>query len=173
MNFMENIPEIGTANRRGAVTVRKSASIKVVACMMAWSMITAWGLSQGGEFHAAAVLNEQPEPHHRETTRAYNIFEAVGVAEARAKDVRKVQQSDLLPDAGLADVKIAEQVKAVVRRDPDVRTVDVVIYVSRGVVTLTGIVSTPDQKSRAEQLASEVEGVTAVVNHIAVSDVRP
>ncbi|WP_447987158.1 BON domain-containing protein [Nitrospira sp. Nam74] len=42
-----------------------------------------------------------------------------------------------------------------------------------GVVTLRATVSTSHQRSRAEQLASEVEGVTAVVNEIVVSNVRP
>lgn len=64
-------------------------------------------------------------------------------------------------------------VKAAVRRDPDVRTVDVVIFVSGGIVTLSGPVSTSHQRSRAEQLASEVEGVTAVVNEIVVSNGGP
>lgn len=85
--------------------------------------------------------------------------------------MRKVQQPDLLPDVTLADVKIAAQVKAAVRRDLDVRTVDVLVFVSSGVVTLSGTVSAPLQRAKAEQLASEVEGVTAVVNHIAVSSV--
>lgn len=120
-------------------------SVKVVAYTMAWSIVTAGVSSQ---------------------------FDAVGVAEENAKDGPKVQQSDLLADH-LADVKIAEQVKAVVRRDPDVRTVDVVVFVRGGVVTLSGTVSTAHQRSQAEQLASRVEGVAAVVNKIAVSNISP
>jgi hypothetical protein len=145
------------------VTVQRFASIKAIACTMAWLVMTAGMLSQAG-----AALNEHPEPRHREITLAYSALDAIHVAEERPKGALKVQQSD-----PLADAKIAERVKAAVRRDPDVRTVDVVVFVSDGIVTLTGIVSTPHQRSQAEQVASEVEGVTAVVNHIAVSNVRP
>ncbi len=171
MRFMENIRKIREKTRRqiedGPVTVRRSASIKAIACAMAWSIMTAGVSGQAGENHPVAMFEEQPGPRHLEIDRAYSTFEAAGVAEER-KHALKVQQSD-----PLADAKIAEQVKAVVRRDPDVRTVDVVVFVSGGVVTLSGTVSTPHQRSQAEQLASQVEGVTAVVNKINVSSVRP
>lgn len=148
MSFVENSQAILEGMRpqieKGTVQWR-SASVKVVAYTMAWSIVTAGVSSQ---------------------------FDAVGLAEENAKDGPKVQQSDLLADR-LADVRIAEQVKAVVRRDPDVRTVDVVVFVRGGVVTLSGTVSTAHQRSQAEQLASRVEGVAAVVNKIAVSNISP
>ena len=150
-----------------SVTARRSASINAIACAMAWFVMAAGVPSQAVGKHTVTGLNEQLKSRHLETTRSYSAFEAVGVAD-EGKHALKVQQSD-----PLADVKIAEQVKAAVRRDPDVRTVDVVVFVSGGVVTLSGTVSTPHQRSQAEKLASQVEGVTAVVNKIKVSSVRP
>lgn len=148
MSFVENNQAIqeGTRLQIEMGTVQwRSASVKVVAYTMAWSIVAAGVSSQ---------------------------FDAVAVAEEKANSVLKVQQSDRLADR-LADVRIAERVKAAVRRDPDVRTVDVVVFVRGGVVTLSGTVSTPHEKSQAEQLASQVEGVTAVVNEIAVSNISP
>jgi hypothetical protein len=159
----------------GPVTVRKSASIKAVACTEAWVIMTAGVQSHGGEIHAVAALNKQPEPHHREITRAYNTFESVGITEEQAKNVLKVQQSTSPTDGKLADAKIADQVKAAVRRDPDVRTVDVVVLVSGGVVTLSGTVTAPHQRSQAENLASEVDGFIDGQSHRGVerTPVRP
>jgi osmotically-inducible protein OsmY len=124
-------------------------------------------LNQAREILAAVTLEEQLGSRRTELAYASGILDAIGGVEERAKDMLKIQQSDPLGDAIIAD-----QVKAVVRRDPDVRTVDVVIFVSGGVVTLSGTVSTSHQRSRTERLASEVEGVTAAVNEIVVSNVR-
>ena len=38
----------------------------------------------------------------------------------------------------------------------------------RGVVTLNGVVQTVEEKSRAESLASRVEGVTKVINNLQI-----
>lgn len=149
-------------------TMRRPAYFKTVACMAAWFMMTMTVLGQAGEIHADGTLSKQAELDRVELMRASSLFNAVGVAGERVKDVVQVQQSE-----AIADARIADKVKTAVRRDPEVRTVDVVVLVSGGVVTLSGTVSTSHQRARAEQLASEVEGVTAVVNHIAVSNVRP
>ncbi len=142
--------------------------IEAVACAMIWSVMAAEVPGEFRQHYPDARLDEQHTSPHLEITRAYSMFDGDGVTEERTKDMLKVQQS-----APLADAKIAEEVKAAVRRDPDVRTVDVVVFVSRGVGTLSGTVSTAQQKSRAEQLASQVEDVAAVVNKITVSDVHP
>jgi hyperosmotically inducible periplasmic protein len=47
---------------------------------------------------------------------------------------------------------------------------DVNVEVSRGVVQLSGFVSTPQEKARAGDLASAVEGVRDVENQIALTD---
>lgn len=156
--------QTGRIARRRATHVVSS----LLASVMAWSMTVAGARGQTSEIDAIVTLDDGSEHRHRQITRAYHIIEDIRAAEARAKDGITVQQSDRL-----ADMKLAEQVKAAVRRDPDVRTVDVVVFVSKGVITLSGTVSTPHQRSQAEKLASEVEGITAVVNHIAVSSVRP
>jgi osmotically-inducible protein OsmY len=47
---------------------------------------------------------------------------------------------------------------------------DVNVEVSKGVVQLSGFVSTPQEKARAGDLASAVEGVRDVENQIALTD---
>ncbi|MEO8339218.1 MAG: BON domain-containing protein [Nitrospirota bacterium] len=42
------------------------------------------------------------------------------------------------------------------------------VNTTRGVVTLTGVVQTPGEKSRAENLAQEVNGVTKVNNNLQI-----
>jgi hyperosmotically inducible periplasmic protein len=44
---------------------------------------------------------------------------------------------------------------------------------NNGVVTLNGIVDTPEQRARAEQLASRVDGVKRVINNLQVKSARP
>ena len=145
MSFVENSQEIQDGTRR---QIEEKGTVRWrSAFVKVAAYTTAWSI-------VAAGVSSQ--------------FDAVGFTEEKTQDVLNVQQSDRL-----ADVRIAEQVKAAVRRDPDVRTVDVVIFVSDGAVTLSGTVLTPHQKSQAEQLASQVEGVVAVVNHITVSDGKP
>lgn len=144
--------------------MRRSVYMKAVAYAMAWLIMALGVPGYTGDTHAVTTLNEQFAPRHVEITYAYNTIDVVYPKSGPSKSVLNIQQSD-----SLADMKIAEQVKAAVRRDPEVRTLDVVVFVSGGVVTMSGMVSTAQQKSRAEKLASEVRGVTAVINHIEVS----
>jgi hyperosmotically inducible periplasmic protein len=44
---------------------------------------------------------------------------------------------------------------------------------NNGVVTLNGIVDTPEQRARAEQLASRVDGVKRVINNLQVKSAKP
>jgi osmotically-inducible protein OsmY len=45
------------------------------------------------------------------------------------------------------------------------------IHVDRGIVTLTGTVRWPDEKSQAEAIVREVDGVRGVVDSITVANV--
>jgi hyperosmotically inducible protein len=54
--------------------------------------------------------------------------------------------------------------------DPDVKELDISVTTEEGVVYLTGRVSRLDQRTEAERLAAETEGVRSVVNHIQVGD---
>lgn len=66
----------------------------------------------------------------------------------------------------LDDTTISTKVKAAFVRDPLVKALDVKVDTFKGTVQLSGFVDTAEQKSRAEQLAAGVTGVTSVKNNI-------
>ncbi len=66
------------------------------------------------------------------------------------------------------DATITTKVKAAFVRDPTVKALDVKVDTFKSVVQLSGFVDTADQKSRAEQVAAGIAGVTSVKNNITV-----
>lgn len=66
------------------------------------------------------------------------------------------------------DASITTKVKAAFVRDPLVKALDVGVDTFKGVVQLNGFVDTEEQKSRAEQIAAGVAGVSSVKNNVTV-----
>jgi hyperosmotically inducible periplasmic protein len=66
------------------------------------------------------------------------------------------------------DATVTTKVKAAFVRDPLVKALDVSVDTFKGTVQLSGFVDTPEQKSRAEQIAGGIAGVSAVKNNITV-----
>jgi len=72
---------------------------------------------------------------------------------------------EYIDDAGLTT-----KVKAAFVKDPMVKAMDVKVDTFKGTVQLSGFVETAEPKSRAEQLAQSVSGVTNVKNNITVKN---
>lgn len=70
----------------------------------------------------------------------------------------------------VADTVIAARVRDSLKGAELSSDSDVNVEVSKGVVQLSGFVSTPQEKARAGDLASSVEGVRDVENQIALTD---
>lgn len=66
------------------------------------------------------------------------------------------------------DASITTKVKAAFVRDPVVSALDVNVDTFKSVVQLSGFVNTPEEKSRAEQVAAGIAGVSRVQNNISV-----
>lgn len=66
------------------------------------------------------------------------------------------------------DATVTTKVKAAFVRDPLVKALDVKVDTFKGTVQLSGFVDTPEQKTRAEQVAAGVAGVSAVKNNITI-----
>lgn len=66
------------------------------------------------------------------------------------------------------DTALTAKVKAAFVRDPIVKALDVKVDTFKGAVQLSGFVDTPEQKSRAEQIARGTPGVQSVKNNIAI-----
>jgi osmotically-inducible protein OsmY len=78
-----------------------------------------------------------------------------------------VPQAKTLADT--PDVVLNSKVRAsLISVLPGAAGQDIMSDTSKGVVTLTGSVKTPQLRARAEQVAKKVHGVRAVKNHLAV-----
>lgn len=68
----------------------------------------------------------------------------------------------------LDDATITTKVKTAFAQDPGVKAIDVKVDTFKGNVQLNGFVNTAEEKSRAEQIARGIQGVTSVQNNITV-----
>jgi osmotically-inducible protein OsmY len=66
------------------------------------------------------------------------------------------------------DATVTAKVKAALVQDEIVKAMQVDVTTFKGNVQLSGFVDTAEQKARAAQIASTVEGVTEVTNNISV-----
>jgi hyperosmotically inducible protein len=66
------------------------------------------------------------------------------------------------------DAAITAKVKAQMANDKDVSAMDVSVNTDKGVVRLSGVVKSAQEKQRAEQVARGVEGVRRVDNALVV-----
>lgn len=68
----------------------------------------------------------------------------------------------------MTDTRITAAVQAKLTADRISNFARVDVDTERGVVQLSGIVQSPDQKTRAEELTRQVEGVTQVRNNLQI-----
>jgi hyperosmotically inducible protein len=69
----------------------------------------------------------------------------------------------------LADPAITTAVKTSLLADPQSADLKIDVDTEHGVVTLTGTVVTPAEKTRAEEVAKNTSGVSSVVNNLKVT----
>jgi osmotically-inducible protein OsmY len=74
------------------------------------------------------------------------------------------------PDSQPTDTEIAEDIRSLFLRDPYVERFEVTVSVINGVAYLYGTVDSSFEKTRADDLASRVNGVVDVYNHLSVDD---
>jgi hyperosmotically inducible protein len=67
------------------------------------------------------------------------------------------------------DAALTASVNAALVADKPSNFTRIDVDTTNGVVSLTGTVETPQQRTRAEQLASRVDGVKRVVNNLQVA----
>jgi hyperosmotically inducible protein len=66
------------------------------------------------------------------------------------------------------DSTITTKVKAAFVKDPVVKAIDVKVETFKGVVQLSGFVTTSEEKMQAERVAASVMGVQSVKNNISL-----
>lgn len=73
----------------------------------------------------------------------------------------------------LLDLALAAHVRAALRAGADTSHVDITVEASKGVVTLSGIVTSPQEREFSVEVASSVAGVTKVDNQLGTMTGRP
>jgi osmotically-inducible protein OsmY len=70
------------------------------------------------------------------------------------------------------DQTLTHRVNDALKDNPEYKFEGVVVNVFRGTVQLSGFVNTHDQKSKAYDIAKNVEGIKDVVNNISVKETQ-
>jgi hypothetical protein len=130
------------------------------------------GLSGALQIAAVAVLalglgacDQRPS-----TERAgKNVDRSVADAGRQLQDAGKTAEGKL-SEAGKAidDASVTTKVKSALVTEPDLKAGDINVETTNGVVTLQGTADSAENRQKAAQVASNVEGVKAVKNQIVV-----
>lgn len=89
------------------------------------------------------------------------LLTAVAVVGCESTDKQRAQQA-------ISDVSISAAVQARLTGDRDSNFTLVRVESDRGVVRLSGVVTSAQQRKRAEELSRQVKGVTSVHNSLRV-----
>jgi osmotically-inducible protein OsmY len=116
------------------------------------------GYRLGGDGIEAPVSARQPVPSI-DTDKARQTGAAIG---------EKVATGAVQAEQALGDAALTAKIKSKMALDDTVKALAIDIDTSGGVVTLSGIVSSQLERSRAVQLAQETAGVTTVYDHLIV-----
>lgn len=113
--------------------------------------------------HAGLVITDKIDVKPREITRAEYTEEQATAERARARD-----RGDTIGDT-LDDAWIHTKVVTKLIGNPDTPQRKINVDVKNNVVTLRGTVTTAEEKTEAERVAKETEGVKQVRNQLRVS----
>ena len=98
-----------------------------------------------------------------------NVDRSVGDAGRQVQEAGKATESRV-GEAGKAidDASVTTKVKSALVTEPDLKAGDIDVETTNGVVTLQGMAESAENRQKAAQVASSVEGVKAVKNQIVV-----
>ena len=100
--------------------------------------------------------------------RAEQLAQSIEGVKSVRNDL-SVQSSPQSAGQYVDDTAITTKVKAALLADDEVKGLAISVETSGGTVQLTGSAKSDSERQKAEQLAKNVEGVTAVQNSIAVN----
>jgi hypothetical protein len=95
-----------------------------------------------------------------DTTRARETGAAIG---------EKVAEGANKAEKAVADASLTTKIKAKMALDDNVKALNVDVDTTGGVVTLSGRVSSEQERRRAVMLARDTEGVSSVVDHLSIA----
>lgn len=130
----------------------------------AWPAVAASALALS---IAACEQQSTPEQVGKNIARAVeNARDQAGQSAEQAKEA----VGDRTAEAGkvLDDAAVTAKVKSALVAEPGLKSLAINVDTMAGVVTLRGTADTPASRTKAEQLAMNVEGVRSVTNEIVV-----
>jgi hyperosmotically inducible periplasmic protein len=116
------------------------------------------GYRLGGDGIEAPVSARQPTPSI-DTDKARQTGAAIG---------EKVATGAAQAEQALGDAALTAKIKSKMALDDTVKALSIDVDTSGGVVTVSGIVSSQLERSRAVQLAQETVGVKTVYDHLII-----
>ena len=116
------------------------------------------GYRLGGDGIEAPVSARQPVPSI-DTDKARQTGAAIG---------EKVATGAAQAEQALGDAALTAKIKSKMALDDTVKALSIDVDTSGGVVTVSGIVSSQLERSRAVQLAQETVGVKTVYDHLII-----
>ena len=116
------------------------------------------GYRLGGDGIVAPVSARQPVPSI-DTDKARQTGAAIG---------EKVATGAAQAEQALGDAALTAKIKSKMALDDTVKALSIDVDTSGGVVTVSGIVSSQLERSRAVQLAQETVGVKTVYDHLII-----
>jgi hyperosmotically inducible protein len=115
------------------------------------------------------------------TAQAEGLVEKAGQQIDQAADKAGQVATDVKESAGrtaestgeyMDDSAITAKVKWAILRDPDLKTLEISVVTTGGVVSLTGAVDSQQSVDRAAALARDNAGVKSVENHLTVKGAK-
>jgi len=142
----------------------------LVLLLLVVVVVYAW-LERSGSLHASRPITAVPSGQVREDARQLGNEARQGARDLKA-EARSfgAEAREKLSEAGreLKDAKVAASVKTALSLNRTLRPYSIDVSSENGVVTLTGRVSSEEERARAEQVAAAVPDVTRVANEIRV-----
>lgn len=114
---------------------------------------------------------------HRDEHAAENAGRKIDQAAAQGEQKMQQATADLKADAKTEsaearaqwdDATITTKVKAALLAEPGLKSMQITVDTTNGVVTLSGSVDTPQLMTRATEVAQSVDGVKSVKNSLGV-----
>jgi osmotically-inducible protein OsmY len=114
----------------------------------------------------ATPTSRADRPASTAATKTDKMTADASAAANRAAD--KVEKAGEKAAGAVGDAATTAKVKSRLMAEPGIDSLQIDVDTSNGRVTLTGEVDTPQQKARAKELAGSIEGVTSVVDRLAM-----
>ena len=149
----------------------KTSDTRQVNCAMIAAIASAFalGVAGCGEKPSPSADNYGKNLQQPADTASSKVERAADSAEQKLERAADAAEKKL-ESAGKAldDATVTAKVKSALIAEPNLKAMSIDVDTTAGVVTLKGTTANFEQKQKAEQLASTVEGVRSVRNELVV-----